>query len=46
VLVTNQAVREDQDKKTQQSLNILTAWLFVFTVILAGIGGFTIWTSL
>lgn len=45
VLVTNQAVSEDQDKKTQRSLNRLTVWLVFFTVALVVMTGFTIWKT-
>ncbi len=45
VLVTNQAVSEDQDKKTQRSLNRLTVWLVIFTVTLVVMTGFTIWKT-
>jgi hypothetical protein len=45
VLVTNQAVSEDQDKKTQRSLNRLTVWLVFFTVALVVMAGFTIWET-
>lgn len=45
VLVTSQAVNEDQDKKTQRSLNRMTVWLVFFTVALVVMTGFTIWKT-
>lgn len=45
VLVASQAVSEAQDRHTQKTLNVLTRWLVIFTVLLVVIGGFTIWKT-
>jgi hypothetical protein len=45
ILVTSQVVSETQDKQTQKALNVLTVWLVTFTVLLVGIGAFTIWKT-
>jgi hypothetical protein len=45
VLVTSEAVSQTQDKQIQASLNRLTIWLVVCTVVLVGIGIFTLWKT-